>query len=442
MKLMTLIVAVLVMATTSLIVGSAALAQSGASAPATGNIAVRDGINPGEVVVSWDAVPEATHYRIGYVNMVTGYPLAKSSVTGDWINAFIYVDENARNIQVSNGRAEYTIRRLDQGVRHAFTVLTSSNFVDTGGGGSVSSTFAWPPIGSRWEFHTVADRGGATAPSPSPPAAASLAAPSNFRASSQRDAVGNGIVRLSWDPVAGVSEYRVCRQKRGDVGWTCGWDNDPRYQSTFSSLDPGVAYEFAIRSASSRENPRGVEPRYSQWVFASASVPVAQGCPDDEICDDLSNTVLANLWLRLWEEQDFSGNHHIEVSAAPYFDVDAYRLDVIVRSGRYSADYCNTSDLFAGEGYTQMGCSPLNARLADVTGVSANAEMYTDGGLRCARHSGSTIEELRYACVWRTLLRSESTQQHVDRKGTNETVVPSQQDISPRGQAGPESYQP
>ena len=143
MQTLKLIIAVLVMATVLLVGSSIALAQSGSSAPPTGNIAIRDGINPGEVVVSWDAVPEATHYRIGYVNMVTDYPLAKASVTGDWINAFIYVDENARNIQVSNGRAEYTVRRLEQDARHAFTVLTSNSFVDTGGGGSVSSTFAW-----------------------------------------------------------------------------------------------------------------------------------------------------------------------------------------------------------------------------------------------------------------------------------------------------------
>ncbi len=158
MKSLKLVVAALIMATAVLIVGSIALAQS--SAPATGNIAVRDGINPGEAVVSWDAVPGATHYRIGYVNMVTDYPLAKASVTGDWINAFIYVDENARNIPVSNGQAEYTVRRLEQDVRHAFTVLTSSNFVDTGAGGSVSSEFSWPS-NPRWQFHTVADRGGA-----------------------------------------------------------------------------------------------------------------------------------------------------------------------------------------------------------------------------------------------------------------------------------------
>ena len=53
-----------------------ASAQTGA--PATGNITVRDGTSPGEVVISFDAVPGATHYRIGYVNMETDYLLAKA----------------------------------------------------------------------------------------------------------------------------------------------------------------------------------------------------------------------------------------------------------------------------------------------------------------------------------------------------------------------------
>ena len=165
MKMLKVVVSLMIIATAFLVGGSIALAQSGPSAPATGNIAVRDGVNPGEVIIAWDHVPQATHYRIGYVNMQTDYPIAKSSVTGDWINAFIYVDENARNIQVSNGKAEYTVRRLEQGVRHAFTVLTSSSFADTGAAGSVSSEFSWSS-NPRWEFHTVADRGGATAPTP------------------------------------------------------------------------------------------------------------------------------------------------------------------------------------------------------------------------------------------------------------------------------------
>ena len=117
----------------------------------TENIAVRAGSNSGEVVISWDAVPQATHYRIGYVNMEVDHHLAEASCTGEWIEAFVYVDVNARNIPVSNGRAQYTVRRLSPGAQHAFTVLTSNNFVDTGGGGSVSSEFFWPS-NPRWRF--------------------------------------------------------------------------------------------------------------------------------------------------------------------------------------------------------------------------------------------------------------------------------------------------
>ena len=120
------------------------------SAPAQGkpspvsSIAVCNGANPGETIISWDVVPEATHYRIGYVNMQTDYPIAKASNTGDWINAFIYVDENALNIPVANGRGTYTVRRLEQNVRHAFTVLTSNNFVDSGHAEACAVNFSGP----------------------------------------------------------------------------------------------------------------------------------------------------------------------------------------------------------------------------------------------------------------------------------------------------------
>ena len=149
-----LIVSVLVILSTYAGGVSPANAQSGP--PPTGNITIRDGANAGEVIVAWDAVPEATHYRIGYVNMEVDYHFAKASCTGEWIEAFIYVDVNAQNIPVSRGRAEYTIRRLSQGARHAFTVLTSNDFVDSGVVGSVRSEFFWPS-NPRWSFLTGRD---------------------------------------------------------------------------------------------------------------------------------------------------------------------------------------------------------------------------------------------------------------------------------------------
>lgn len=96
-----------------------------------------------------------THYRIGYINMEADYPLAKASRTGDWINAFIYVDKDARNLWVSNGRN--TVRRLSQGVRHAFTVLSSGHVVNNIQ--ELNGNYSWPQ-NPRWRFLTIADQGG------------------------------------------------------------------------------------------------------------------------------------------------------------------------------------------------------------------------------------------------------------------------------------------
>ena len=148
-----ILLALLAIAAFLLVIANPTAAQSRPSSVT--NIAVCNGANAGETIISWDVVPEATHYRVGYVNMQTDYPIAKTSVTGDWINAFIYVDENALNIPVANGRATYTVRRLERDVRHAFTILAGNNFVDTGHAGSVTSEFFWP-VNPRWTFLTIA----------------------------------------------------------------------------------------------------------------------------------------------------------------------------------------------------------------------------------------------------------------------------------------------
>ena len=116
---------------------------------------VRPGENPDEVVISWDSVPEATHYRIGYVNLEVDFHLAtRASCTrepDDWLQAFVYVDVKAPNVPVRNGRAEYTIRRLSPGARHAFTVLASNNLYNNST--NVGADFSWPKLGPqklRW----------------------------------------------------------------------------------------------------------------------------------------------------------------------------------------------------------------------------------------------------------------------------------------------------
>lgn len=120
-------------------------------APPTTNIEVRDGDQAGEVVVSWDAVPEATYYRIGHINLTTDYPLAKASTTGEWRAAFLFSDVNAKNFTVEDGRAQHTIRRLERGSVYAFTVHTTSdaNYDLTYGG-----QFRWPCL-PCWAYHTI-----------------------------------------------------------------------------------------------------------------------------------------------------------------------------------------------------------------------------------------------------------------------------------------------
>ncbi len=121
-------------------------------APAAANLAVRDGASAGQVIVSWDAAPEATYYRIGSVNMKTDYPAAKASVSGEWRSAFVYSDVSARDFTVENGRVEYVIRRLEPGARHAFTVHTSGDA--TYGIPTYGGRFRWPG-GSNWAYHVV-----------------------------------------------------------------------------------------------------------------------------------------------------------------------------------------------------------------------------------------------------------------------------------------------
>ena len=162
--------AIILTALVGAVVATAPPAGAQSGAPPVTNIAVCSGPSAGEVIISWDSVPQATYYRIGYVNMIQDYPLAKASATGEWIEAFIYVDVNAQNIPVNGGRGQYTLRRLVQGDNHAFTVLTSNDVVNTLE--TISGQYSWPEDPRlRWAFHTV------TNPDPACSAAAPASPP-------------------------------------------------------------------------------------------------------------------------------------------------------------------------------------------------------------------------------------------------------------------------
>ena len=119
----------------------------GFTPPAT-NIVVFNGHNPGEVILTWDAAYGATHYRIGCVNMHRDYPRAKSTVTGNWQEAFVYVDVEAQNL--SANRPSHTMHGLQEGAYHACSVLTNS------------ARYGQPtwPHNPAWQYLTVTDHGG------------------------------------------------------------------------------------------------------------------------------------------------------------------------------------------------------------------------------------------------------------------------------------------
>ncbi len=197
------LVAVLVASVCTLLVSgsperpAAAQSETQIGVPATGNIRVRDGTNSGEVVISWDYVPGATHYRIGYVNLDQDYDRAVSNPAKDWKTAFVYVDEDARNLVVVGGRVEYTVRRLGQGDFHAFTVLSGGNVVNDVE--TLSGHYTWPQ-NPRWRRMTVADRGGAcSGPAPVVPTPINLAG-FLHRAwlEEHKPALANRTKQLSW----------------------------------------------------------------------------------------------------------------------------------------------------------------------------------------------------------------------------------------------------
>lgn len=133
-------------------------AQSAAAPPT--NIRVVNGFNPGEVIVTWDSARGATHYRVGCVNMDRDYPKAKASVTGNWRQAFVYVDVDAPN--VSRNSPTYTLYGLQEGAYHACTVLSNS---------SRYGQPTWPNAPDYWQYLDLTNHGGScpvVAPAPPP----------------------------------------------------------------------------------------------------------------------------------------------------------------------------------------------------------------------------------------------------------------------------------
>ena len=125
-------------------------AQNGGP-PAPDSAQAVNGPNPGAAVVSWTAVPSATHYRVGWV-AYADYNAATAAGT-NWLEAFTFVD------LANRGQTTHQITRLTPGIDYAFIV------------GSSAGRYA-APTWSAWASLTLSAAPGAaecpTAPAPPP----------------------------------------------------------------------------------------------------------------------------------------------------------------------------------------------------------------------------------------------------------------------------------
>ena len=118
-------IAVILMAVAAFAVQSSplpALAQSNSAAPA--NVAARNGVKVGEVIVSWTPNATAVSNRVGWANYAE-VEVARDA--GNWLEAFNFVD-------IGGAKNSYTVKRLDPGAQHAFIVATVA----------ANGTYTWP----------------------------------------------------------------------------------------------------------------------------------------------------------------------------------------------------------------------------------------------------------------------------------------------------------
>ena len=118
-----------------------------AQAAAPSDIEIRNTGNPGEVVVSWNPVPRAQGYQVGWANERAVTQAVNQQIP--WQERFAYT--NLRPVVNS-----HTVQNLAGGERYAFVIGTLTG----------ANTFSW----SAWQFHTPAPSpvcpGGGTATGP------------------------------------------------------------------------------------------------------------------------------------------------------------------------------------------------------------------------------------------------------------------------------------
>ena len=213
------------------------------------NVSAANGANPGEAVVSWDAVAGASAYRVGWL-AVADY---EANIDNDrWRERFAYSDVNASS--------SYTVTRLTPGIAYYFITGRKQ------GDDIVWSAWATLPLNSG------------ALPCPSQPAVA----PSTTSALRVSNGSRLGQVVVSWDAVAGASAYRVGWLAVAD--YEANIDND-RWRERFAYSDvnasssytvtrltPGIAYYFILG------RKQGDDIVWSQWAALALNAD-AVACP-------------------------------------------------------------------------------------------------------------------------------------------------------------------
>ena len=227
-------------------VNTVAHAQGDLVAPS--NVAAQNTGNPGEVRISWDAVPNAAYYRIGWVAYSDVAPIIAAG--GDWLEHFAFIDIENR------GQTEHVITRLTPGVQYAF--IMASN-------GGRYGTPRWPAA-TGWAYLTL------------------NAAPATHAS------LGSTAVNLSWDAVPCAVYYRIGWVVYSDVEPIIASSGDWLEHFTFidianrgqtahpiTRLTPGLQYAFIVAGNDGRYGTPQWPPA-TGWQFqtpAPGAAPVA-----------------------------------------------------------------------------------------------------------------------------------------------------------------------
>ena len=213
------------------------------------NVSAANGANPGEAVVSWDAVAGASAYRVGWL-AVADY---EANIDNDrWRERFAYSDVNASS--------SYTVTRLTPGIAYYFITGRKQ------GDDIVWSAWATLPLNSG------------ALPCPSQPAVA----PSTTSALRVSNGSRLGQVVVSWDVVAGTTGYRVgwlavpdFEANRDNDRWRERFaysDVNASSSYTVTRLTPGIAYYFILG------RKQGDDIVWSQWAALALNAD-AVACP-------------------------------------------------------------------------------------------------------------------------------------------------------------------